>query len=130
MQGDTESDSESEYTRGAQSDLALAVDALCMLSSGPPRVDSCAAPAKPVQVSERERRKNLELVRVFEKSKAQGLLRRRGGERADKRAHERADASKGEGSDIGLSKCQNVKMSKCQNVKMSVVCGFMSKSKL
>jgi len=93
MQGDTESDSESEYTCGAQSDLAVAVDALCMLSSGPPRVDCCAAPAKPAQVSERERRKNLELVRVFEKGKAPGLLRRRGGESADSR--------KGAGSDIG-----------------------------
>jgi len=93
MEEDTESDSESESTCGAQSDLAQAVDALCMLSSGPPRVDSCAAPAKPAQVSERERRKNLELVRAFEKSTAQGVLRRRGGERAD--------ARQGADSDIG-----------------------------
>jgi len=88
MEEDTESDSESESTCGAQSDLAQAVDALCMLSSGPPRVDSCAAPAKPAQVSERERRKNLELVRVFEDS-----LRRRGGKRAG--------ARQGADSDIG-----------------------------
>ena len=105
MEGDTESDSESEYTGGAHSDLAQAVDALCMLSAGLPRVDSCAALAKPVQVSERERRKNLELVRVFEKRVSQGLLRRcegkRADKRADKRAHQRVHERKGEGGDIG-----------------------------
>ena len=101
MEGDTESDSESDYTCGAHSDLAQAVDALCMLSAGLPRVDSCAARVEPAQVSERERRKNLELVRVFQKRVSQGLLRRCEGKRADKRAHERADERKGEGSDIG-----------------------------
>ena len=69
-----------------------------MLSGGPPRVDACAAPVKPAQVTERETRKNLELVRVFQKRVlSQGLRRRCEGKRADKRADERG----GEGSDLG-----------------------------
>ena len=70
-----------------------AVDALCMLSGGPTRVDACAAPVKPAQVTERETRKNLELVRVFQKRVSQGLRRRCEGKRADKRADEKVQTT-------------------------------------